>query len=73
MDDRTCSYTPTVRDKMGRKLADVRHYAYMKWHSFYWKVLYLTRLARSYSELMCKLNRYRKFPDGRCHYCGKNH
>lgn len=51
----------------------VKRIAYMKWHWFYWKILYLLKLARPYSILMCKLNLYKKFLDGRCHWCGNIH
>lgn len=60
-------------DKRQRFIVEIKCAIYMKWHSFYWKVLHLTRLARPYSKTMCFLNLYRTFPDGRCMWCGNKH
>jgi hypothetical protein len=68
-----CAYTPTRRDKLRRFYGSIKHWAYMKWHGFYWKVLHLTGLTRPYSVAMCKLNWYSKFMDGRCQWCGNDH
>jgi len=61
------------RDLRRQKIANLKWSAYMWWHGFYWYVLHSTRLARPYSRLMCRLNLYRTYHDGRCQWCGKYH
>jgi hypothetical protein len=61
------------KDLRHRKIADIKYSIYMWWHGFYWKVLHLCWLARPYSIAMCRLRLYRKFPDGRCMWCGEKH
>lgn len=59
--------------KIKRKWYDFKYNFYMKSHGAFWKTLFLIRLARPYSIAMCKLNLYRKYADGRCHWCGNVH
>lgn len=40
-------------------------------HRIGWKFLHLTRLAKPWATLMCKLGLYAKYSDGRCKWCGK--
>lgn len=54
-------------------VACIKWSIYMAAHKFFWRFLFLTRLARPYSIAACKLGIYRKFPDGRCHWCGEIH
>lgn len=61
------------RDMRRRRIADRKHAVTMWWHGAYWRALHLTRLARSYSVFMCWANLYRRFPDGRCMWCGFVH
>ena len=71
--EKACYYKPTFRDKLRHIYYAVKFKIYMEWHWLYWKVLHLTGLARPYSVMMCKLNLYQQFPDGRCHWCGNIH
>lgn len=43
------------------------------WHCIYWRTLHALGIGRTYSKAMCRMNWYRKFPDGRCMWCGKKH
>jgi hypothetical protein len=61
------------KDLRRQKINDFKFNAFMVWHKVYWKFLHLSGLARPYSVLMCKLNLYRKLPDGQCMWCGVNH
>lgn len=62
-----------IKEMRIRKIRDIKHRIYMSWHGIYWRLLHISLLARPYSILLCKLNIYRKYPDGRCHWCGKIH
>lgn len=68
--ERSCVNTET---KFDRHIRDLRHWWLMKRHSLFWGFLNITRLNRPYSKLTCRLGLYRKFPDGRCMYCGAVH
>lgn len=68
-----CAWNPTKTELMLIKLRDLRHDGFMLWHKIAWKVLWFTRLAVPYSKWACRNNYYRKFPDGRCHWCGNKH
>jgi hypothetical protein len=61
------------RDQRWRRRMQLKADLFMWWHGFYWKVLHVTRLARPYSRAMCRVGLYRKYPDGRCMWCGVNH
>jgi hypothetical protein len=74
MDSGCCTARPATRwEKLRSKWATLKHETYMKLHKNWWGLLHLTRIARPYSVSLCKLNLYRKFPDGRCHWCGEVH
>lgn len=73
MDECECVGKATRIDKIRSKYYNLKSALYMKWHAFYWRALYITRLARPYSVAMCRLNLYRKFPGGRCMWCGEKH
>lgn len=60
-------------DKYRRRYSGAKRWVYMKWHGFYWRILWATRLAKPYSRFMCRYNWYGNFPDGRCKYCGSIH
>ncbi len=74
-DDRACAVTHEQYkiEKRKQRIANIKHSIYMAAFSAWWRFLHLTRLARPYSVMMCKLNLYRKYADGRCHWCGLNH
>ena len=60
-------------DKYRRRYREAKSWLYLKWHGFYWGLLWATKLAKPYSKFMCKHNWYGSFPDGRCKYCGDKH
>jgi len=67
-------WRPTKRELLWRWYVNkVKWPAYMTAHKYWWRTLHFTRLAGPYSRAMCRLNLYRKFPDGRCHWCGGVH
>jgi hypothetical protein len=71
MDERACANTENrhlYKFRMWR--INVRYKLDMLTHAAFWRTLYFFRLAGIYSRLMCRLGWYRKFPDGRCIYCG---
>ena len=76
MDKQAFTYA-TEKDRRAdlrrRKIAHIKQGSFMLWHKFYWSALHLFRLSRPYSVLMCKVNLYRKYLDGRCQWCGTNH
>ena len=61
------------RDMRHRRWVNLKSRVGMIWHATYWRVLWALGLARPYSVAMCKLGLYRKFPDGRCQWCGACH
>ncbi len=61
------------RDLRRQKIGNIKSSIKMAWHTFYWRTLHLTRLARPYSKIMCHFGLYRKFADGRCMWCGGIH
>lgn len=61
------------RDLCRRKRAELKHSVYMFAHMCWWRFLFAIRLARLYSIALCNLNLYRKWQDGRCHWCGLIH
>lgn len=68
MSERACVNTDT---KWQVRKRNFQYWWMMKRHSLFWGFLNLTRLNRPYSKITCRLGIYRKFPDGRCMYCGK--
>lgn len=62
-----------IKDLRRQKIATFKWNVYMTMHKYFWRFLWATKLAYIYSPLMCKLNLYRKYPDGRCGYCGGSH
>ncbi len=61
------------KDIRYRKISKFKSNLKMIWLGVYWRALHVTRLARPYSKLMCRLNLYRKSLDGRCQWCGRKH
>ncbi len=57
------------RMKVATFKSDVRMFLF----KCFWRTLHFTMLARPYSVFMCSNGWYRKFPDGRCQWCGKVH
>ena len=76
MSDRAVEYrneSDRKRDLRRQKIAGIKHAIYIKAHAGFWRTLHAFGIARIYSVIMCKANLYRKYPDGRCHWCGDNH
>ena len=75
MIDRVCTMTKEQMkaEKRKRFIADIKWSIYMFAHKVFWRFLWFTKLATPYSKWDCKNNLYRKFPDGRCHWCGEVH
>jgi hypothetical protein len=63
------SNTPK-RDAFWRKYSELKSELFLKIHGIWWGFLWAIKLGKPYSKLICRLNLYRKFPDGRCQYCG---
>jgi hypothetical protein len=61
------------RDVRQRWKAEFKAAIKLWWHGVFWQAMHATRLARPYSVTMCYLRLYRKFPDGRCMWCGVIH
>lgn len=55
------------------KLKKYRHLLRMQYNGAFWATLHLLKIARPYSIMMCRLNLYGKFSDGRCRWCGEKH
>ena len=60
-------------DKKRRRRAEIKSKIKMALFTVWWRFLHLSGFARPYSKTLCKFNLYRKFPDGRCHWCGNIH
>jgi len=73
MNDECSANIESKMDIIRKRYANGKYKAYMKAHATWWKILWITRLAIPYSRMMCRNNFYRKFPDGRCMYCGLKH
>ena len=72
--ERVCASDPlTWKVKLRYAYYGTKHWLGMKWHAVYWRTLHVLGIGWAYSRLICKLNWYRKFPDGRCMYCGNKH
>jgi hypothetical protein len=61
------------RDMRRMKIATLKSSAYMKIHSAWWQSLFFLGLGWKYSKMLCAFGIYKKFPDGRCGYCGNIH
>lgn len=61
------------QDLRHRKINDFKFKVAMVIHGLFWGFLHKTYLATPYSKFMCYKNWYRKYPDGRCGYCGNSH
>lgn len=57
------------RQRIGRIKASLK----MTAHSVYWRTLFFFGIGWAYSRFMCRRGWYRKFPDGRCMFCGIVH
>lgn len=74
MEDQTCQNPENKYVyKAKRKYYDFKYALYSSIHGLFWKTLFLLRLASHYSKFMCSRGWYRKYPDGRCQYCGNRH
>lgn len=67
-----CSKHPK-RDKAHRLWSNFKSSTKLKLHGLWMGFLFKIKLGRAYQKMLCRLNLYRKFPDGRCHWCGKYH
>ena len=56
-----------------RKIQQLKSSVYMFLHACFWRTLWALKLGTPYSKLMCRLELYKKFPDGRCMYCGEKY
>lgn len=72
-DDRAGEWRPTRGELLWRQYALVKWKLYMWAHKWFWRTLWAIGLAVPYSKFMCRRGWYRKFPDGRCMYCGEVH
>jgi hypothetical protein len=72
---RACSMTREqwIIENRRQKIAERKQAIYMFCHKVFWRTLHFTMLAGPYSRFMCWRGWYRKFPDGRCHWCGEIH
>ena len=60
-------------DLRRRKSANAKSALRMFGHKVFWRTLHALGLARPYSVSRCWANLYRRFPDGRCQWCGMKH
>jgi len=60
-------------EKRRRLIGKIKWAIYRKAYAIFWRTLHFTKLAWPYSRMMCRLNLYRRFPDGRCQWCANNH
>ena len=58
------------RDRFFSFRRRIKSAVYLKLHGLWWGFLWAAKLGKPYSKAMCRLKLYRKFPDGRCMYCG---
>lgn len=75
-DDRPVTYACEAdreKDERRRYVMNVKYEIKMFLHAAFWRTLWAFRIARPYSVAMCKLGWYRKFPGGRCMWCGIVH
>lgn len=42
-------------------------------HGIFYKILFMLGIGRWYQKMICRLGLYKKFPDGRCMWCGNIH
>lgn len=61
------------KDLRWRKRQQIKHDIYFMFFKLFWRFLHLSGLAIPYSKTMCHFGLYRKFPDGRCQWCGDIH
>lgn len=61
------------KDMRRQRWVNLKSSLAMWWHGAYWATLHAFGLGRPYSIAMCKAGLYRKFPDGRCMWCGVCH
>lgn len=59
------------RDQRRQGINRVKRQVKLFFFGLFWRTLHFTRLARPYSVFMCRTRLYRKFPDGRCMWCGE--
>ena len=73
MSEETCSLNPrqASKDRLHRKIREFKSAAYLFFHGCFWNTLYFFKVGRIYGRLLCRLNLYRKFHDGRCMWCGE--
>ncbi len=69
-ESRDVAWQQTKADKYRRIYRNFRYDLEMKMHSVWWRFLWATKLGHPYSKFMCRMKWYRKYPDGRCMYCG---
>lgn len=66
------SRTPK-RDKLIRKIRDFKSWVFLTVHGIFYKTLFKLKIGWKFNQWLCKSGWYRRFPDGRCMYCGGLH
>jgi hypothetical protein len=56
--------------KIRRGMNHLKRTTKMFLHMIFYRILFAIGLGWPYQRMMCRLNLYRKFPDGRCMFCG---
>ncbi len=46
---------------------------YLKCHEIFYSILFKLKIGRTYQVWLCKKGLYRRYPDGRCMWCGGMH
>jgi hypothetical protein len=73
MSEANCAQETNKRYKLRMSFRNVKSIIKFNiWRAF-WRTLWFLHLGWQYSKLTCHLGIYRKFPDGRCQYCGVKH
>lgn len=75
-DEQSYTETPEQRriNQRRMKIADTKYKIWFFFRYSVWQnLINVLGLTHVHGKTLCKLNLYRKYPDGRCHWCGNNH
>lgn len=68
------AYNPHWKaDRRRQMVKDFLRHLGMGAMGIFYRVLFFFGVARAYQKFLCRHNLYRKFPDGRCMWCGEKH
>lgn len=67
------SENPSRTKRMIRKAKNLKFEIGLALYCAWWRTLHALGIGWAYSRFLCRHGWYRKFPDGRCSFCGKTH